>query len=571
MLRPAAVTAAAVWLLVLLGTGLTSAEAASETDFTLCSHSFYRQSPPQGSSDRPLRPLCHTRPGGQTFATLYQPSCGSAVYSAFLLNNELATSTAEDGPEPVSKEEESVTVVVPALLKGDSEEPELSPAASHLQQWDSAVSALVQSDIAPRCRTLGGDLYVLIGAGQLGALGGEECQTKLLWSAACCAVPEGKDAFSVAFIRETEEEERQVTVEELVGLLGVTELFSGGCGEDGQSAAAFLGSTSPTVNVAVSEAVSEDEEIEKVNSHNSEQTPDKVESSEQALSSSEAQVTSEEKTAVTESATRYQVSPDSDEGEVSPSEDPSPAETQIEAGPETQIEADSSVTSETVEEQEADKNSTSALLYILSTALAILKAPLHPVMSTITQLPGQVSYVLQEDLGVLSALPGDTYSVFHLLVSDVFSWIGSVVDLVLGVGEACFSRIYYCTSSMGEALLTSCCTGVTGMGALAGDTVGIFGGVLNNTWWVTKFFGGRLVEQSGDYVGTVVGELGGQACAVGCGVGRLLCKIGSCVWKVFKFGWRIFTGVIYIILAIMGDAFERESVRNEETVDTSVL
>lgn len=561
MLRPAAVTAAAVWLLALLCTGLTPAEGASETDFTLCSHNFYRQSPPQGSSDRPLRPLCHTKPGGQTFATLYQPACDSALYSAFLLSYEFSASTTEDGP--VSEEEESVTVVVPALLKGDSDQPELSPAASHLQQWDSAVTTLVQSHVAPRCRSLGGDLYILIGAGRLGALEdeAEECQTKLLWSAACCAAPEGKDGFSVAFIRETEGEKRQVTVEELAGMLGVTELFSGGCRGDEQSAAASLASISSTGSAAASEVVSEDTEIEKMNSDTSDQTSDKVESSEQAVSSSEAQVTSKKKPAVTESTKTYKISPDSDEGEVSSSEDPS----------ETQTVADPIVTSETVGEQGEDDNSTSTLLYILSTTLSILKAPLHPVMSTVTQLPGQISYVLQEDLGVLSALPGDTYFVFHLLVSDVFSWIGFAVDLVWGVGEACFSRIYFCTSSMGEALLNSCCTGVTGMGTLAGDTVGIFGGVLNNTWWVTKFFGGRLVEQSGDYVGTVVGELGGQVGAVGSGVGKLMCKIGNCVGKVFKFGWRIVTGVLNIVIGLLDDAFERETVRNEETVDTTVL
>lgn len=569
MLRPAAVTAAAVWLLALLGTGLTPAKATTETDFTLCSHSFYRQSPPWSSSDRPLRPLCHAGPGGHTFATLYQPACGSAVYSAFLVNNEVAASSAEDGP--VSQEEESVTVVVPSLLRGDSEEPEPSPAASHLQQWDSAVTARVQSSIAPPCHSLGGELYVLIGAGRLGALGDEVCQTKLLWSAACCSAPEGKDSFSVAFIKETEGEEKQVTVEELVAILGVTELFSGGCGVDGASVAASLSSTSQASGVPASEVVSEAEEIENVNSGNSDETPDKVESSEQAESSSETQVTSEENPAVAKSAKKYRVSPDESEEDALSSEGRSPSKTQALTDPSVSSEAgtEPSVSSETVEEEQADDNSTSTLFYILTTTLSILKAPLRPVVSTVTELPGQVSYVLQEDLGVLSALPGDTYSVFHLLVSDVFSWIRSVVNLVLGVGEACFSRIYYCTSSMGEALLNSCCTGVAGMGTLAGDGVGIFGGVLNNTWWVTKFFGGRLVEQSGDYVGTVVGELGGQASAVGCGVGNLLYKSGNCVWKVFRFAWRIVTGVINIILAIMDDAFERETVRNEVTIVSS--
>lgn len=555
MLRPAAVTAAAVWLL--LSTGLAS------SDFTLCSHCFYRQSPPEGSSDRPLQPLCLTR-SGQTFATLYQPDCSSPVYTAFILRNEPPENTDEDVPQSGSEEKESVSVVVPALLRG--EVSEVPQSVSLLQQWDSDVAALVRSKVVPQCHSLGGDLYVVIGAGRLGPLGdgAEECQTKPLWSAACCAAPEGMDSFSVAFIRDTEGEQREVTVEELLGLLEVTELFSGRCGGDGQNESAFMGTTSASPRVAASEVVSEDVKMKKVISDSSDQT----------VSSKQAATDSEEKALVAESAESSQISADSNEdSEVSSSGDSSTSEAQTVAEP-------SSPSSETVEEQDTDDNSTSTLLYILSTTLSILKAPLHPVVSTITQLPGQISYVLQEDLGVLTALPGDTLSVFYLLVSDVFSWICSVVNLVLGVGEAIFSRIYFLTSSMGDALLCSCCTGITGMGTLAGDTVGIFGGVLNNTWWVTKFFGGPLVEQSGGYVGTVVGELGCQASAVVCGAGKLAWKIGGCIWKFFKFGWRIVTGILNIVLAILDDAFfdqqqqqqqQQPVIRNEETVDTSVL
>ncbi|KAK7887022.1 hypothetical protein WMY93_026643 [Mugilogobius chulae] len=423
---PAAVSAASLWLLALLCTGLSLTQAS---DFSHCSHSFYRQSPPQGSDDESLQPLCHTRPGGQSFASLYQPACGSAVYSAFHLSNGLAASSAEEGADPVGKEEESVKVLVPALLKGASEEPELSPTASHLHQWDSAVTSLVQTTVLPQCQTSGGDLYVLIGAGRLGALGdeAEKCQTKLLWAAVCCEAPEGKDSSSVAFIRETEEEERQVSVKELEDMLGVTELFSDGCGRlIGGAVAEDASEAAPTENTEV----------------NSDETPDTESISEQ-----------------TEGSTKDHVSPDSEESEVTSSES---------GQSEAQTIADPLVSSETVEEQEEDENSTSTVLYILSTTLSIIKAPFHPVVSRITALPGQISYVVQEDLCVLTSLPGDTYSVFHLLISDVFSWIGSVFDLIYGIGEACFSRVYFCTSSMGEALYDSCYTGVTGIGTLAG-------------------------------------------------------------------------------------------------------
>lgn len=47
---------------------------------------------------------------------------------------------------------------------------------------------------------------------------------------------------------------------------------------------------------------------------------------------------------------------------------------------------------ETVEE-ETDANSTSTLVYVLSTTFSILTAPLRPVVSTVTQLPGQVKWL----------------------------------------------------------------------------------------------------------------------------------------------------------------------------------
>lgn len=162
-----------------------------------------------------------------------------------------------------------------------------------------------------------------------------------------------------------------------------------------------------------------------------------------------------------------------------------------------------------------------------------------------------MTYVLQEDLGVLSAIPGDTVSVFHLLISDILSSVGSVANMILSVGETCFSNTYYCTSSMVGALLNSCYTGVTGMGTLAGDTVGIFSGALDNGWWVTKFFGGRLWEQSKGYMGAVVSEMGGQANAVGSGLGRLVWKSGNGVGRVFRVGGGIITEVVDLVFFAM--------------------
>uniref|UniRef100_A0A673BVI8 INO80 complex subunit E n=1 Tax=Sphaeramia orbicularis TaxID=375764 RepID=A0A673BVI8_9TELE len=493
MLCPAAVSAAAaaLWLLAVLGPGLClPAEGNSELGFNLCSHCFYRQTPPQGASAGPLlRPLCHRRPGGQSFATLYKPTCDTAVYSAFHLSHGQAD-RGEEGEELV--EEENVKVVVPALLRGGEDPPQVA-TDSQLQQWDSTFTTLVQSSVIPQCNTLGGDLYILTGAGRLGAAedGNEECQAKLLWSAVCCVVPEGKESFSVGLIRETDGEERQVSVEELEEILGVIELFSEGCrGANGQA-------------------------VEVVIGHHSEAEPRNVET----LESDAAGMDTRAK----------ELDSDSDD-----------------------VRSDtyqSSYGSETVDDLEKDTNSSSILVYILSTTVSILTAPLRPVISTITELPGQVTYVLQEDLGVLSALPGDTLSFFHLLTSDLLSWMGSAVDMVLSMGDTCLSNTYYCTSSMLGALLNSCHTGVTGVGTLAGDTVGIFSDVLDNTWWVTKFFGRRLWEQSEGYVGTVMTEMGGQAKAVGGGVGKLVWRSGCGVGNVFRMTGGVIMGVVDVIIA----------------------
>lgn len=168
-------------------------------------------------------------------------------------------------------------------------------------------------------------------------------------------------------------------------------------------------------------------------------------------------------------------------------------------------------------------------------------------------------YVLQEDLGVLSAVPVDTYSFFHLLFSDSLSWMGTLGESVLGIGETCFSNVYYCSSSVVGALLNSCYAGVTGVGTLAGDTLGIFGNALDNGWWVTKFFGGRLWDRGGGCAGTLMSEMGGQAKAVGGGVGTLVWRSGNGVFKVLRLGGEIILGIVDFVIGNVREAFGQES------------
>lgn len=109
------------------------------------------------------------------------------------------------------------------------------------------------------------------------------------------------------------------------------------------------------------------------------------------------------------------------------------------------------------------------------------------------------------------------------------------------------------------ALLSSCQTGVTGTGTLAGDTVGILGDVLDNAWSVTKFFGGRLWEQSEGYVVTVMSEMGGQAQAVGGGLGRLMWRSGKGVGNVFRMAGALIMGTVDMVVGGVGEAYGQES------------
>ncbi|XP_019948552.2 uncharacterized protein [Paralichthys olivaceus] len=612
MLCPAAVSAAAVWLLAVLGPGLSlSAEDNAEQGFTLCSDCFYRQTPPLGASAGPLlHPVCHRLPRGQAFATLSKPACDTAVYSAFHLRH--GWTEEEEGEELLSEEENNIKAAAPILLRGggDPSHP-VSPSDSPLQHWDSTVTTLVQSSISPLCSTLEGDLYILTGAGGLRAAedGDEECQMGPLWSAVCCAVPEGKGGFSVGLIRETEGGDRQVSMKELEEMLGVEEMFSEGCGGADVETAGILvgllgegnpenvekmdvdapgeetGDTDVDSDTAgpdtEGETYPQDTEAEtngqntetETNGQNTEtetngQDTETATNGRDTETGTNGQYTEAETNGQDTEAENNPVVQAEEAGEVAQETSADAVESASSreehgdvrrSGAVTSESPESSADHETVDDQETDTNSTSTLVYILSTTMSIIKAPLYPVISTVTKLPGQVTYVLQEDLGVLSALPGDTFSLLHLVTSDLLSWMGSAADLLLGVGGTCVYSVYCCASSMLGALYCHCHTGVTGMGTLAGDTVGVVGDAVDNAWWVTKFFGGRLWEQSEGYVGTVASEMGGQAKAVGGGLGRLTWRSGNGVFNIFRLGGGFVMGIMDMLIGAVREGFGQES------------
>lgn len=263
-----------------------------------------------------------------------------------------------------------VKVAVPALLRGGED---LSNPSTPLQLWDSTVTSLVQSSIKPQCDTAGGDLYIVTGAGPLQAAEDEDnnCQAEPLWSAVCCAAPEGQGGFTAGLIRESDDGMRRVSVKELEEIVGLEELFSEGCGDSVETPAAVFSDTAAGDTEKVSdsgggskEEVAGSDTANKVSNSPIEES-DEVLTEEGRVSGVDAQqdaVTSEEfgesqltGTAVSESS---------------------------EADPEDQ----------TVDEKDKDINSSSTLVYLLSTTASILSLPLQPVFSTVTQLPGQVNH-----------------------------------------------------------------------------------------------------------------------------------------------------------------------------------
>lgn len=259
------------------------------------------------------------------------------------------------------------SVRVPALLRGGRGPSQPGTSAdSPLQHWDSTITALVWSSILPQCSSSGGDVYVLTGAGRLGAAedGDEECQMKLLWSAVCCAPPDGKAGFSMGLIKETGEGEKRVSMKELEEVLGVAELFSEGCGGKEKEAA------------AISESLLNDELSARVGNTEADDSNSGTTDPDKATKKSREALTAAERVA--------EVDAHMEKTKVSDVTEETAAETSVSSAHQQPG------VHETVSEEDTDSNSTHPLVFILSTTMSIITAPLRPVFSTITELPAQV-------------------------------------------------------------------------------------------------------------------------------------------------------------------------------------
>lgn len=296
--------------------------------------------------------------------------------------------------------EEKAEVAVPALLRG-GEDPSNpgSPTDSPLQLWDSTITSLVQSSIKPQCSTAGGDLYILTGAGSLKAAEDEDskCPTELLWSAVCCAVPEGKSGFTLGLIRESGDGERKVSVKELEEMLGLEELFSEDCGGASEENVEIPVSVIGQMATGSTEKASDP----NIRFDNTENPEEEVGSDSASQVSNDASKDSDEASTAVKRAAGVDAQPDEDEADIT--QEISSGATTSEGSTESQRDVtqtrafgaespESAPEDETVDEQETDTNSSSTLVFVLSTTMSILKAPLRPIFSTVTELPGQVIY-----------------------------------------------------------------------------------------------------------------------------------------------------------------------------------
>ncbi|KAJ8392935.1 hypothetical protein AAFF_G00071390 [Aldrovandia affinis] len=409
------------WILAGLCFGI-SALAETDPEFSQCSQSFYKQTPPVGLSGGHLLHHCHSLGGGQPFATLYHSTCDVTVFSAFCLDygwegrgnvgesqeaigqDDGAETDTEDAQTKTAEKDsqnDDLPVPLPGLLRRDGGTSD-TPSNS----WDAMVSELVRNLIHPRCFLFGGDLYVMTGAGGVGEFG-EGCEVGLLWSAVCCAVPNQDTGFSFGVVKVKDEGVRVLDVKGL---------------EEAETTAAQSADAQNAETEGGSESVA--------------------------------------------AKSRRDVPPNSDE-------EPSARVSQI------------------VEELRAEPQGNSTLLYLLSCSVLLLTAPLRPVVSTLTQIPSQASHVIQEHVAVLSSLPGDTLTLFYNVIADVARGVRSAGGLAGRAGALCASQLYSCTSPLVGTLIDTCKDGVTGAGTLTWDGVGIFGGMVDRAWSVSRFVGGE--------------------------------------------------------------------------------
>lgn len=210
------------------------------------------------------------------------------------------------------------------------------------------------------------------------------------------------------------------------------------------------------------------------------------------------------------------------------------------------------------ETESSESQEDSVLLYVLSSTVSLLCAPLSPVVSTLINLPSQICYVLQEDAAVLASLPSDSFSLVQNLGSGVVSGVENVGSVAYQVGEHGVCSLYTFISTLAGTLMLSCQEGLEGTGTLMGDALGLVTGTLGEVW----DYGTNVVQCTyqglGGYMGVVGTEMGEQGWSIGQGIGTL-------VWRGQKGLGHVINTVVGIVGGVVGNTMEniQEAFRGE--------
>lgn len=411
-------------------------------------------------------------------------------------------------------------VAIPALYRGTTNETPSPHPNYPLFKWDALTAEFVRSSILPRCSKTSEEMYVQIGLGGL-----NECGGKLLWSAVCCAASDGDGSFSVGLVKEGDV--KVLSIKALEELIGVTGLFSGGCGEVGLQSEEKLASLLKKQLNGIKTPHFDVQSEEHIDEHNSQE----AETSE----SGTEEVTSEH---VNGEARSY-----------------------------TSLSSDMEIQENTNETESSE----SVLLKVLSSTIYLLYAPFSPIVNRVTNLPFQLTYILQEDLAVLASVPGDSCTLVNNLVSGVYSGISCILNTLYQTVETSVCITYACLSPLAESLFVVFQEGFIGIGTLASDTLGIMTGTVGNGFRIIRMILGSVLDQMVDYLCVVSSEMGHQVSTVGSGVGKLTWRSGKGVGHMLNIVASIICGVVDNTLSNIQEAFKGSSGESSELQTPDLL
>lgn len=498
---------------LLISAVLVNGSVDLDPGFIRCHECFFRGSPPQALSDVGLEQTCHTHLTGRPFASLFNTNCQSTVFTALHLSLNNGWGRGEQSTEAQEEINVDSHVVIPALYR---ETPDETPSSSPFLQWDSLTAELIRSSIIAKCSENSGEIYVQTGVG-----GFNECGGKLMWSALCCAASDGDGSFSFGLVKEGDV--KVLSIKALEEQIGVTGLFSGGCGELGYEIEEELASFSKKeMNSINSDAQSEE--------HNSKRNTQEAESSE----SIDEEVTSESS--------------------------------------ESSLGSDMDIQEDTDEIERSE----SVLLYILSTIVSLLYAPFSPIVNIATNLPFQLAYILEEDLAVLASVPVDSYTLVNNLGSGVCSGVSCILNTLYQTGETSVCMMYACLSPLAGSLGLAFQEGFIGMGTLALDVLGIVTGTVGNGFSIIGTVLGSVWDGMVDYLSAVSSEMGHQVSTVGSGIGKLTWRSCRGVGHVLNFGVSIIGGVVEntvvnVLEAFGGSSEESSQLQTPEMLTSKVV